>query len=154
MKTFLSWNKITKAALDVADTITFNNSSECMPTCILAIARGGLVPATMIAHSLNIKDIYIARASSYTDDNTKGNLSIEIPDIDKLKGENVLIVDDLSDSGDTLSAIAAKVKEIAKYVTTATLYIKLDTRFVPDAYCYSFTKETWLVFPWEQDEVI
>lgn len=149
MKEFLTWKQIQTAAEDVAETISFNNPGE-MPTCILAIARGGLVPATLIAYELEIKSVYIARASSYSNDNAKGSLNIEIPDIEKLRNQHVLIVDDLSDSGDTLFAIVKEVKSVTEEITTATLYIKRGTAYEPDVNHRSFPKETWLVFPWEQ----
>ena len=95
---------------------------------------------------------------SYNDDNERkstvfssGTLSL----IDELnKYNNVLLVDDLADSGKTLSEFHELYKFIANKVKvpnikTACLYYKTKSEFKPDYYASSTEEEVWLNFPWE-----
>lgn len=101
------------------------------PDVILAITRGGLVPATYIAHALGITNVISCKNNppSYYGTNT-----------------HVLIIDDISDSGDTLRDIVQQIK--CEY-TTATIFKRYNTKFEPDYYGVEVSDDTWVEFPWE-----
>lgn len=101
------------------------------PDVVLAITRGGLVPATYIAHALGIANIQCCRNNPPSFDGTN---------------TFVLIVDDISDSGDTLRDI---VKQIKCEHTTATIFKRYNTKFEPDYFGVEVTTDEWITFPWE-----
>lgn len=104
------------------------------PTHILAIARGGLVPATYIAHALGVSTIECCR---------------EVPPMYNLS-DDVLIVDDISDSGDTLAQLVVKLN--CNY-TTATVFKRFNTSFEPDYFGEEILTDDWITFPWEVKNV-
>jgi uncharacterized protein len=131
--------------------------TQYTPKIIIGVGRGGLIPATLLAYKLNVKQVYNFSVQTYTDDNTKSDDIVTVQEPggslrDHLNDE-ILIVDDLSDSGVTLNYI--KMFLIAHYglkkVKTATLCIKDKTNFLPDYFITQFPSTTWLIFPWEID---
>ena len=88
--------------------------------------RGGLCPAVKISHLLGAK--YIS----------------EITMIDGKN--NILIVDDVSDTGKTLKKL---LKNKFNYYT-ATLFIKPQTVFIPDIYIQKVNNDVWIHYPWEK----
>ncbi len=69
---------------------------------IVAIGRGGLVPAALIAQLTGIRRIDILPVWSYTDENQRGKLQYRRKDFSHFVGERILLVDDLVDSGETM----------------------------------------------------
>ena len=125
-----------------------------IPDVIVAVGRGGLVPGTLFAYRLNISNVINYSVKTYSDDNKNDLFNIiQSPNnnISDFKGKNVLVFDDLSDTGNTLKYIVNSLK--ADYnlqnVKSATLAIKDKTTFIPDFYISSYPSTTWLVFPWE-----
>lgn len=109
-------------------------------TKILAITKGGLIPAYFIAKILNISYVETACVHSYTGEE-QGPLKF-----DKLVGsgeDGWLIIDDLVDSGKTLIA----VRQFYPKSKTATLYVK-ECSPQPDYFVELFPNN-WIVFPWE-----
>ena len=126
--------------------------------CIIGIAKGGNIPATLISYELEVPTFKTIQIKSYNDDNERkstvfssGTLSL----IDELnKYNNVLLVDDLADSGKTLSEFHELYKFLSNKVKvpnikTACLYYKTKSEFKPDYYASSTEEEVWLNFPWE-----
>ena len=126
--------------------------------CIIGIAKGGNIPATLISYELEVPTFKTIQIKSYNDDNERkstvfssGTLSL----IDELnKYNNVLLVDDLADSGKTLSEFHELYKFLSNKVKvpnikTACLYYKTKSEFKPDYYASSIEEEVWLNFPWE-----
>ena len=97
----LSWGNIEKIIKKATETIKNNK----IPDIILAIQRGGFIPAVMLSHALNIRDIIPLNIKITTDDSVNSQKIQPIleynPDVQKIKGKNVLIVDDIIGSGRT-----------------------------------------------------
>ena len=115
---------------------------------ILAIARGGLTIAHHLAEKLNIRDIFTINAISY--DKTQKQKEIKIFNIPELKNyKNILIVDDISDSGETFIKILNLLKNKYPQINfkTFSIFYKSTSKFKPDFYI----KETneWIKFFWE-----
>jgi xanthine phosphoribosyltransferase len=109
---------------------------------IVAVTRGGLVPAAIVARELDIRLIDTVCVSSY-DQKDRGT-----PEILKTfdgDGENWLIVDDLVDTG----ATARIVREMAPLAHFAAIYAKpAGTPFV-DSFVTEVSQDTWILFPWD-----
>ena len=132
--------------------------SEIKFDCIIGIAKGGNIPATLISYELNVPTFKTIQIKSYNNNNERketvfssGTLSL----IDELnKYENVLLIDDLADSGKTLSEFHDLYKFLSKRVKvpnikTACLYYKTKSEFKPDYFASSIEDEVWIDFPWE-----
>jgi len=115
---------------------------------IVAVSRGGLVPAAIIANALDIRDVRCVAVSSYSSDGTK----IAMPEIDWDATSNsipdgleTLFIDDIVDSGDTLKVISAGFKKSLH----AALVVRYNTRNVPDLFGSMIEHNHWIQFPWE-----
>jgi xanthine phosphoribosyltransferase len=111
-------------------------------TAIVAIARGGLIPAAIVARELDIKLIETVCISSY-DSRSQGEIEI----IKGLSGDGRgwLVIDDLVDSGATAKAVRAMLPG-AHY---ATLYAKPAGKPLVDTCVAEIDQGVWIVFPWE-----
>ena len=151
----LTWQGFGDACRQIAQQIA---DSGWMPDLIVAIARGGMLPAGAISYALGVKANGAINVEFYTGVG-KTMLEPEIlepyMDISSLEGKRVLIVDDVADSGKTLKLImdliakeglsmgsgAAKVD-----ARSATIYLKPTSIIKPD-YVFKQT-DKWINFPW------
>lgn len=140
----ISWEELEASCLDIANFFENKNISN-----IVGIARGGVIPASIIARILNI-ELSIVSAKSYSD-KTRGELSIQsdIAIVDPSK--EYLFIDDICDSGHTLNAFKELyINTFNKNIYTASLIYKTNNIFTPDFYYKILPAEYWIVFPWER----
>ena len=119
------------------------------PDAILAIARGGLTLAHHLAEIFDIREVFTINAVSYEKTQKKETIDIfNIPNLHSYK--NILIVDDISDSGETFKKVLKILKEKYKNLNFKTLAIfyKPSSKFKPDFY-FQETNE-WIRFFWEK----
>jgi len=117
-------------------------------SAIVAITRGGLVPAGIIARELGIRVIETICVVSYSDENLRGPVEIVKPLSDVIlssPSEEVLIVDDLVDTGATASAVRALLPK----AHFATVYAKPQGRPMVDTFVTEVSQDTWIFFPWD-----
>jgi xanthine phosphoribosyltransferase len=118
---------------------------------VVAIARGGLVPATIVARELNIRVVESVSVKSY-DHQNQGNVRVLKAISDEIlrmakDGGKVLIVDDLVDTG----ATARVVREMLPGAHFATVYAKPKGREMVDTFITEVSQDTWIYFPWDLD---
>jgi xanthine phosphoribosyltransferase len=112
---------------------------------IVAIARGGLAPAAIIARELNIRVVDTVCISSYTLRNRSDTLSIlKRPDLAEMS-PSWLVIDDLVDTGRTANA----VREMFPDIHFATVYAKPEGRPIVDTFIAEVSQDTWILFPWD-----
>lgn len=151
----LTWQGFGDACRQIAEQIA---DSGWMPDLIVAIARGGMLPAGAISYALGVKANGAINVEFYTGVG-KTMLEPEIlepyMDISSLEGKRVLIVDDVADSGKTLKLIMDLISEkglsmggdSAKVdARSATIYLKPTSVIKPD-YVFKQT-DKWINFPW------
>lgn len=151
----LTWQGFGDACRQIAQQIA---DSGWMPDLIVAIARGGMLPAGAISYALGVKANGAINVEFYTGVG-KTMLEPEIlepyMDISSLEGKRVLIVDDVADSGKTLKLIMDLISEkglsmggdSAKVdARSATIYLKPTSVIKPD-YVFKQT-DKWINFPW------
>lgn len=120
---------------------------------IIAIARGGMIPAALIARELEIRLLDTICASSYEEAATDGEgAQIMRSDVKVLKGvdhdgEGYLLIDDLVDTGNT----ARVIRKMLPKAYFATLYAKPMGREVVDLCVKEFRQDKWVYFPWDID---
>lgn len=112
---------------------------------IIAITRGGLIPAGLIARELNVRWIDTISVTSY-DHMNQGQLNIIKPfDPAVGDGEGYLLVDDLVDTGKTARA----VRELLPKACFVTIYAKPEGRPLVDECITEVDQDTWIQFPWD-----
>ncbi|MTI11346.1 MULTISPECIES: xanthine phosphoribosyltransferase [Curvivirga] len=113
---------------------------------IVAITRGGLVPAAIISRELNIRLIDTACVASY-DHKDLGTSAVMKEVVATEDGEDWLIIDDLVDTGTT----AKVVREMLPKAHFATVYAKPAGRPMVDTFITEVSQDTWIYFPWDMD---
>jgi xanthine phosphoribosyltransferase len=118
---------------------------------VVAIARGGLVPATIVARELNIRVVESVAVKSYDHQNQGEIKVLKAISTDILAksraGGKILIVDDLVDTG----ATARIVREMLPGAHFATVYAKPKGREMVDTFITEVSQDTWIFFPWDLD---
>ena len=113
---------------------------------IVAITRGGMAPAMIVARELDIRKVDTISVKSYNHMDQSGVSILKMPDKELVgDGHGILVIDDLSDSGKTFSHVR-KVLPKAHY---ATLYTKPSGRPLVDTYITEVSQDTWIFFPWD-----
>src|SRR5258706_15224363 len=102
---------------------------------MLAIPRGGLVPAGMLAYRLGLRNILVAAVEYYDDEGRPGPKPtfLQFPADPQLRGQRVLIVDEVWDSGTTIPAVTERVRGAGVLPVTAVLHYKPSHSLVPAA---------------------
>lgn len=116
---------------------------------IIAITRGGLVPAAILARELDIRLIDTVCISSYssTDDGDKAQGELQLLKAAAGDGEGMLLVDDLVDTGKT----AKYVRELLPKAHFATVYAKPSGKPLVDTFVTEVSQDTWIRFPWDME---
>ncbi len=117
---------------------------------IIAITRGGLVPAAIVARELGVRLVDTISIKTYTH-MSQGNATVlkrPSPDLAAAAGEGSwLIVDDLVDTGTT----ARIVREMVPGAHFATVYAKPAGKPLIDTYVTEVSQDTWIMFPWDTE---
>ena len=118
---------------------------------IIAITRGGLVPAALVARELDIRLIDTVCVVSYGAGEA-GGAEAKQGELQWLKtvpgdGDGWLLIDDLVDTGRTAQAVREKLPR----AHFATLYAKPLGRPIVDTFVKEFKQEKWIYFPWDID---
>ena len=120
-------------------------------THVIGLARGGLVPATIISYALN-KPLLTYGVTSYNgtkkSENFHINQSINLKEL-KEKNASVLVVDDICDTGDTMKHIWTEITLAGIKLKTACIFTKEKHKEWLDHYGLVVPDNKWIVFPWE-----
>jgi len=137
-----SWHETHREATDLADRLR----SFGPWTGMVAITRGGLVPAAIVARVLGIRLIDTVCLASY-DGETKGPVQIVKPaPVGIGDGAGWLLIDDVADSGATAEEARRQMPK-AHY---AALYVKPASRPFVDTYLREVDQDVWIDFPWDR----
>lgn len=145
----IDWKTVTEQCEDICKQILSENESI---GSIIGVSRGGLIPAVIISQILNVRDVYSIGVKSYDDFDNCNEAPVPYQSIDKKiiqklneTKEIVLVVDDISDRGNTFRYISDSISIDNRRMCS--IYIKSNTSFIPRY--YSTTTSEWVVFPWE-----
>ena len=111
---------------------------------IVAITRGGLVPASIIARELEIRLVDTVCIASYAGRDQGQSAILKSVNIDSA---GWLLVDDLVDTGKT----ARLVREMLPEAHFATVYAKPEGRPLVDTFITEVSQDTWILFPWDTE---
>ena len=147
----VSWDQFHRDCKALAWRLTGSEKDGHKWTAIVAITRGGLVPAAIIARELGIRTIETVCIASYHEYKDQGELDvikgITVEMINNDGGRNVLVIDDLTDTG----ATARKVREMLPNAHIATVYAKPKGVPVADTFVTEVSQDTWIYFPWDME---
>ena len=143
----VSWEDLDRLVADLAGRLA-GTPFDVM----LAITRGGLVPAGMLAYRLRTRNILVAAVEFYDDEGQPGPhpTFLQFPADPLLRGQRVLIVDEVWDSGTTIQAVTERVLQAGGIPTTAVLHYKPNRSTVPgQPDVYAVETDAWVVYPFK-----
>lgn len=124
--------------------------SGFLPDTIVAIARGGFTPARFLCDFLHVHKLLSVKVEHYTAGaREQRSAAVTHPLSGDIRGEKVLLVDDVNDSGDTLEAALPHLAGFEpSEVRSAVLHEKAGTRRSADYHCHRIREWRWVLYPW------
>jgi hypoxanthine phosphoribosyltransferase len=146
-----TWNQIYDMLLSQTQKI---QNQDYKPDIIIAIAKGGLIPARILTDLLEIQELGYIQIEFYKDINiTQQEPTLKQNQTNHVLGKKTLLVDDIADTGRSLNLAKIHLQQQgANQIKTATLYQKSQSSITPD-FCEKQTT-SWVVFPWETKETL
>lgn len=146
---YVDWYQVYDLCLQVYRRI---HKTEYDPDLIVGVARGGWVPARIIADFFISRQTANVKVEFYQDlFETEEHASITQPVSGEPRWKNVLVVDDIADSGDSLNTTIEHLRRHkVSQLRTACLHVKPWTDPLPDFYIDS--TDAWVIYPWEIKE--
>ncbi len=147
----LTWMDVQRLSERLADQIA---ESGFRPDIIVAVSRGGFDPARILSDELNIRSLASLQVIYYAGINERNDKpQVKYPLNADISGLNVLVVDDVADSGNSLKVVKEYIDNLGpREVKMATLHHKPWSSFEPDFFAESVDK--WIIYPWEPRESI
>jgi hypoxanthine phosphoribosyltransferase len=147
-KQYYSWNDFHTLVGEVKRKI------KITPNIIVSIGKGGSIPGVILAEEFECTNLNLGLRSYKRQ--TRGEIHEYqgIKCFDGLRDANILIVDDIADSGETLTYAVSKFKgNGCDRLQTASVFYKPCSKFKPDYFAEEVEESTWIVQPWEPMEV-
>jgi hypothetical protein len=143
----VSWDDLDRLVAGLSERL-IGERFDLLP----AITRGGLVPAGMLAYRLRIRNIVVAAVEFYDDHGRPGPhpTFLQFPADPLLRGQRILVVDEVWDSGTTIHAVTERILQAGGIPTTAVLHWKPARSIVsgkPDV--HAVTTDAWVVYPFK-----
>ncbi len=115
-------------------------------TGVVAITRGGLIPAAIIARELEIRLVESVSVVTYDEERKCDPVVTKFP-VAAGDGAGFLIVDDLVDTGST----ARVVRALLPKAHFACVYAKPAGKDLIDSFVTEVSQDTWILFPWDTE---
>ena len=148
-RVYLSWDEVER----LIDLLIPQFQSEY--DALMAITRGGIVPSGMIAERLNIPHVLTASVQFYSDEGAAIDwpIFLQFPSDGLLRDQNILVVDDIWDTGLTIMNVKERILAAMGSPELAVLHWKpTRSRFPQDGPdYYSAVTTDWIVYPWEPE---
>ncbi len=113
---------------------------------IVAITRGGMAPAMIVARELDVRTVDTISVKSYDHQSQSEAIVLKAPDQEMMgDGTGILVVDDLVDSGKTLELVRTHYPN----AHFATVYAKPKGEPMVDTFITGVSQDTWIFFPWD-----
>ncbi len=142
----ISWDQMHRDARALAWRLDGRGPNGGGWRAVVAITRGGLVPAMIVARELDIRLVDTVSVKSYHQQTQAAPVILSRPDPEMVQdGTGVLVVDDLVDTGKTLEV----VREILPKAHFATVYAKPKGEVQVDTFITGVSQDTWIFFPWD-----
>jgi len=149
----IAWDGVSRLAYRLAERIL---DAGYRPDLVVAIARGGYVPARLLCDFLQLYDLTSIRVEHYqAGAHKRPGARLTHPLAAEAVDKRVLIVDDVCDSGETYRVALEHIAALDPCdIQTAALHYKQGASFKPDHIADELTRWRWLVYPWAVTEDI
>ena len=142
----VSWDQLHRDARALAWRLDGHGPDNGNWRAVVAITRGGMAPAMIIARELDIRIVDTISVKSYNYQSQSEPKIIKTPDDSVVQdGMGILIIDDLVDTGKTLEV----VRNLMPEAHVATVYAKPMGRVQVDTFITEVSQDTWIFFPWD-----
>ena len=147
----VSWDQLHRDARALAWRLDGRGPDNGNWRAIVAITRGGMAPAMIVARELDIRLVDTISVKSYHSGGGKADQRREAevlksPDAELMgDGTGILVIDDLVDSGKTLEL----VRNLFPNAHFATVYAKPKGEPMVDTFITGVSQDTWIFFPWD-----
>jgi len=142
----ISWDQIHRDSRALAWRLDGHGPDNGGWRAVVAITRGGMAPAMIVARELDIRTVETISVKSYNHQTQAEATVLKAPDATLMgDGTGILIVDDLVDSGRTLQL----VRSLYPKAHFATVYAKPEGRDQVDTFITEVSQDTWIFFPWD-----
>ena len=147
----ISWDQLHRDSRALAWRLDGKGPEDGAWKAVVAITRGGMAPAMIVARELDIRTVDTISVMSYYSgggqaDQRREAKVLKSPDSDMMgDGTGILIVDDLVDSGKTLEL----VRELYPNAHFATVYAKPEGEPQVDTFITGVSQDTWIFVPWD-----
>jgi len=142
----ISWDQIHRDSRALAWRLEKMGPEGGAWKAVVAITRGGMAPAMIIARELDIRTVDTISIKSYDHQDQSDAVMLKAPDAEIVgDGEGILIIDDLVDTGKTLEVVRARFPK----AHVATVYAKPKGRPMVDTFITEVSQDTWIFFPWD-----
>ncbi len=148
VKIDVTWEDLDSLVAELAERL----SAAPEPDVVLAISRGGLVPAGMLGYRLGWRDMLLAAVVAYDDEQGfRGKADfLQSPSDDQIAGKTVLVIDEVWDSGTTIAAVSKRIRDAGGTPVTAVLHYKparSRVDIVPDHFIVE--TDDWVLYPFK-----
>ncbi|MCA8870163.1 MAG: xanthine phosphoribosyltransferase [Rhodobacteraceae bacterium] len=142
----ISWDQIHRDSRALAWRLDGHGPDDGAWRAVVAITRGGMAPAMIVARELDIRTVDTISIKSYDHQSQSEATILKSPDLTLMgDGTGILIIDDLVDSGKTLEVVRAMFPR----AHFATVYAKPKGRPQVDTFITEVSQDTWIFFPWD-----
>ena len=147
----ISWDQIHRDSRALAWRLDGKGPLDGAWKAVVAITRGGMAPAMIVARELDIRTVDTISVKSY---HSGGGAADQRREAEVLKhpdpeimgdGEGILVIDDLVDSGKTLEL----VRKLYPKAHFATVYAKPAGKPMVESFITEVSQDTWIFFPWD-----
>ena len=132
----LTWQDIEDLIDVVGDAII---EDAFIPSLIVAVPRGGFIPARLLADKLEVKNL-MSMPEGLQAESRPCSKDVPCP--------KILVVDEIADSGKTLQAI----NHLRPWWRIATLHTRIYSNFQPHYTAVIISSKAWIKYPWERYE--
>ncbi|MCR9127775.1 MAG: xanthine phosphoribosyltransferase [Rhodobacteraceae bacterium] len=142
----ISWDQIHRDSRALAWRLDKQGPDNGAWRAVVAVTRGGMAPAMILARELDIRTVDTISIKSYDHQTRSEAKVLKHPDQNLMgDGTGILIIDDLVDSGKTLEV----VRTMYPKAHFATVYAKPQGRPQVDTFITEVSQDTWIFFPWD-----
>ncbi len=154
----VSWNDINKIVESFSEQLSGINK----PDCIVTIQRGGLIPAVMLSHKINVRDIIVIDARITIDDEINSCKGVPVLKkniaLNTISNKKIVIIDDILGSGETLNLVLNYIEKFNPIEVKTFVCFLNEMNFKNSQFKGEFLLnntvigkmvDRWVMFPWE-----
>ena len=141
---FISWEDFQRYADNIVSDIKQNGKKYDV---IVGVARGGLFLAGYLSYHLGVKEVDIVNVQTYENKKIVDPRVLDLPK--QIIGENILLVDDILDSGTTFRILSEWMDQPNKKYDRAVLVDKGKSSIKAEYVGLAVNSDCWVVYPWE-----